>query len=75
MEAHPELFMGWRGGYGGYYGYGSYGGSYGRVDPSYYYPVYGRPASTPALEDRARELEQQADDFEHRLDALERGEP
>jgi len=70
LEAHPEFFMGWRG-YSGYYGYGSYG----RVDPSYYYPAYGRPVSTPALEERARGLEDQATDFERRLDALEGRQP
>jgi len=69
LEAHPELFMGWRG-YGGGYGYGSYG----RVDQSYYgYPL--SPLTPPALEERARELEGQATDFEQRLDPLERSEP
>lgn len=73
LEAHPELFMGWRG-YGGYYGYGSYG----RVDPSYYYPTsyYGSPtAASPSCEDRARTLEGQATDFEQRLDVLEGRQP
>lgn len=73
MEAHPEFFFGgWRG-YGGYYGYGGYG----RVDPSYYYPSYSRPASMPVLdlEERARGLEDQATDFERRLDVLEGRRP
>ncbi len=46
MEAHPELFLGYRG-----YGYGGYG----RVDPSYYYPSSYGPS--PALETRATGLE------------------
>jgi hypothetical protein len=69
LEAHPELFVG-RGYYGGYHGYGSYG----RVDPSYYYPTYGS-VPMPALEDQARELEGQATDFEQRLDVLEGRQP
>ncbi len=81
MEAHPELFMGGRG-YGGY-GYGNYYGGYGyggapRVDPNYYgYGQYGYGPQTrdPALEERARGLEEDALDYERRLDALERSEP
>lgn len=66
LEAHPEIFLGWR----GYYGYGGWG----RVDPSYY--GYGQTSPTqPVLEERARELERQATDFEQRLDVLERSEP
>lgn len=83
MEAHPELFMGGRG-YGGY-GYGNYYGGYGyggapRVDPNYYYAPYGYTpygpqTRDPALEERAQELEGQADDFEQRLDILEGRQP
>jgi hypothetical protein len=69
MEAHPELFMG-RGGYGysGYYGYqGGFGYGGARVDPNYYYAPYGygaSSASTPALEEQATELEQEAGHLE-----------
>lgn len=72
MQAHPELFMGWRGGYGGY-GYGGYG----RVDPSYYYPTVAAPPSAaatsalPALETRATGLETRATGLEHEADELE----
>lgn len=66
MEAHPELFMGWRGGYGGY----------GRVDPSYYYPTVAVPPPTaattlPALETRATGLETRASGLEEEADELE----
>lgn len=76
MEAHPELFMGWRGGYGGYYGGSGYGGM-PRVDPNYYgYGQYGYGQTRdPAPEERARNLEEDADDFEHRLDVLEGRQP
>jgi len=63
MEAHPELFLGYRG-YGGY----GYGGGYGRVDPSYYYPSYG---SSPAPETRATGLEQRATGLEEEARELE----
>lgn len=63
VEAHPELLRG----YGGYYGYQGGYGSVPRVDPNYYYGQYGygaSPASTPALEERATELEQEAGHLE-----------
>lgn len=65
LEAHPELFMGWRGYGGGFYGANYYG--YGQYS-------YGQTRD-PALEERAEDLEGQATDFEQRLDALEGRQP
>ena len=68
MEAHPELFMGWRNGYYGQYGYSGIP----RVDPNYY--GYGQTRD-PVLEERAEDLEEAADDYDRRLDALEGRQP
>ncbi|MBI5072064.1 hypothetical protein HZB93_04240 [Candidatus Falkowbacteria bacterium] len=63
---HPErCYRGYSGGYGyggssNYYGYGQYG--------------YGQTRD-PALEERAEDLEEDADDYDRRLDALEGRQP